>query len=69
MFRNSLSIETTICGGQSLWTIIDVAVHTVQNQFIDTLNLVTVLRLHTKAFQIIYFGNQSNTKIHQTNGR
>ena len=29
------------------------AVHTVQNHVIDTLNLLYVLRLDTKAFQII----------------
>ena len=45
------------------------AVHTVRNQFIDTLNLLTILRLDAKAFQIISFGNQSKTKIHRTNGR
>ena len=45
------------------------AVHTVRKQLIDTLNLLTVLKLDAKAFQIISFGSQSKSKIHRTNGR
>ena len=69
-FWNSLSIVAAICGGQILSTIIGVLyIHTVRNHVIDTLNLLYVLRLDTKAFQIVSFGNQSKTKLHRTDVR
>jgi hypothetical protein len=67
-FRNSLYCGYNIWGTECIedyWC----AAHTVQNYFIDTLNLLIILRLDAKAFQILSFGNQSKTKIHRTNGR